>query len=156
MNYKAILKSNNNAATEASKHTDAISGLMPMDRTSPQTQAAASSANTGKHSMEKTSKMALWDVDLKRGEEAREKLQLQYQEWMTRHEQERATLVRERGNWIEERLEAEKARDQAQAMITQLDEKIEDKDKECANYVSTHQKLVKDLCIVMAHLAVSR
>lgn len=106
--------------------------------------------------MEKTSKMALRDVDLKRGEEAREKLQLQYQEWMTRHEQERVTLVRERGNWIEERLEAEKARDQAQAMITQLDGKIEDKDREYANYVSTHQKLVKDLCIVMAHPAVSR
>lgn len=85
----------------------------------------------------------------------REIFELDYQKWATRYEQDRATLARNRETWIEGKIKAEKARDEAQAMITQLDQEIENVDKEYASHVSTYQELFKDLCIETARLAVS-
>jgi len=152
---KDILKSNIRIETKASKHTKAISDAMPTDRASPQVQAVGVPAIMDKPST-KTGKMARWDMQLKKCEEAREKLEFEYQKWVTGYEQERATLVRNREAWIVERLEAEKARVEAQEMIAKFDQEIEDRDMEYVSNVSTYQKFVKNLCIEMACLAVSR
>jgi hypothetical protein len=141
--------------TETSKRTEVMSDLIPTNKTSPQVQDVCVSAALDKKST-KMGKIAHWDMEVKKGEEAREKLELEYQKWMTRYEQERATLVRNRETWIEGRLEAEKSRDEAQAMITKFDREIEDRDKEYASYTSTYRGLVKNLCIEMARLAVSK
>jgi len=152
---KDILKSNIRIDTKASKHAKAMSDTMPTDRASPQVQAVVEPAIMDKP-FTKTGKMAHWDMQLKKCEEAREKLEFEYQKWVTGYEQERATLVRNREAWIVERLEAEKARVEAQEMIAKFDQEIEDRDKEYVSNASTYQKFVKNLCIEMARLAVSR
>lgn len=146
-----ILKSNNRIVVEASEHTEATSDTMPIGRASSQVQTVGV---PGKSST-KTSKMAQWDTELKKCEEAREKLEFEYQKSVTQYEQELATLARNRETWIQGRLEAEKALHDSQAMTIQFDQEIEDRDKEYASYASTYRKLVKDLCIEMACLAVS-
>jgi len=127
---------------------------MPTGKVSPQVRAIGMSDSMDKPST-KTSKMIHWDTTLKKGEEMREKFELEYQKWVTQYEQEHATLVRHRETWIQGQLEAEKAHDQAQEMITQLDQEIENWNKEYASYASTHQELLKRLCVEMASLAVS-
>jgi len=149
-----ILKSDNRIETEASKRADATIDLMPAGKASPHVQVADVSAIVGKPSL-KMGKMVHWDMELKKGEEAREKLELEFQKWVTQYEQERATLVGNRDTWIERRLEAEKVCGEAQAMITQFDQEIEDKDRKHASFTSTYRELIKDLCIEMASLAVS-
>jgi hypothetical protein len=94
-------------------------------------------------------------MELKKSEEAREKFELELQMWVNQHEQQRATLVRNRETWIQGRLEVEKARDEVQAMITQFDQEIEDRDKEYTSCASIYRELLKNVCIEMACIAVS-
>ena len=149
-----ILKSNNRIGTETSKHTETTSDLMPTGKPSPQVQSVGMSGTMVKPST-KTSKMVHWDMELKKSEEAREKFELELQMWVNQHEQQRATLVRNRETWIQGRLEVEKARDEVQAMITQFDQEIEDRDKEYTSCASIYREILKNVCIEMACIAVS-